>query len=124
VSAFFAVDLATGQDMIKSIGQMQTDIGIMINKLDNVDRIVNLGDLEEARAVATFNQMVASGGTQSARAALEKFRESLDNAAAAVQRGMANYSEVEAATEQQHKQIEHSVSEGTQPRHNGGMRLI
>ena len=105
MSAFFAVDFATGQEMIRSIGQMQTDVIDMISKLDRVDRRVSLGDLDEARAVASFNQMVAANGGQSARAVLEKFRESLDNATTAVRQGMANYREVEAATEHRQKQI-------------------
>jgi hypothetical protein len=121
VSAFFAVDFVTGQEMIRSIGQMQTDVTRMLSKLDTVDRRVSLGDLEEARAVASFNQMVASGDAQSARAVLEKFRESLNNAAAAVRQGMANYREVEAATEHRQKQIHDGVfganppSSGTRP---------
>jgi hypothetical protein len=118
VSAFFAVDFATGQEMIRSIGQMQTDVGLVINKLRNVDRTVRLGDLDEAHAVARFNQMVASDGAQSARAVLEKFSESLDNAAAAVRQGMANYREVEAATEHRQQQIRDGVP-GANPPHGG-----
>jgi hypothetical protein len=105
MSAFFAVDLATGREMIKSISQMQTDVGKMLNRLNAVDRRVNLGELAEWRAIAGFNQMVASDGDQSARSVLVQFAESLNNAATAVQQGMANYSEVEASIEQSQRQI-------------------
>jgi len=120
--AFFAVDLATGQQMIHSIGQMQADVETMVNRLADVDRTVNLGDLEEARAVASFNQMVASDGSQSARVALEKFRESLNNAAEAVRQGMINYQEVEAATEREQQRLRDAGLPPPRPR--GRVRLV
>lgn len=105
MSAYFAVDLATGDQMVKSLRQMQEDVTRMIARLGAVERIVNLGDLEEARSIAAFNQMVASEGDESARAVLEKFNEALNNAVAAVEQGMTNYREVEAATEARQREL-------------------
>jgi hypothetical protein len=121
--AFFAVDLATGEQMIQSIGQMQTEVSAMLRRLNDVDRTVNLGDLQEAQAVAEFNQMVASGGAQSARAVLTQFSESLDQAVVALQQGMANYREVEAATEQRQRELQEAEAQRpVSPR--GGPRAV
>jgi hypothetical protein len=122
--AFFAVDLATGQQMIHSIGQMQVDIDVLLDQLNAVEREVNLGDLEEARAVAAFNRMVAGDGEQSARAVLVQFRTSLERAAAAVQQGMINYSEVEAAIEREQQRIRDQQQGAGHPRPGGRMRAI
>ena len=103
MAAFFAVDLATGQEMIKSISQMQADVNDVLRRLKDVDRGISLGTLEEWRTIADFNRMIASDGSQSARAVLEQFRESLNDAATAVQQGMANYAQVEASIEEQQR---------------------
>ncbi len=122
--AFFAVDLATGQEMIKSIGQMQGEVLTVLRQLRQIDRVVNLGDLDEARAVANFNQMVATDGVQSARAALEQFSQSLNNAAQAVERGMINYQEVENATVQEQQRIEADRLDTRPSGPYGGLRPI
>jgi cell fate (sporulation/competence/biofilm development) regulator YlbF (YheA/YmcA/DUF963 family) len=109
MSAFFAVDLATGQEMIKSISQMQAGVNDVLQQLTGVDRVVNLGTLDEWRTIADFNRIVASDGDQSARAVLEQFRQSLDDAATAVRQGMANYAEVEASIEEQQRNTQKDI---------------
>jgi hypothetical protein len=117
---YFAVDRDTGTNMIRSLSQMQQDVDAMVVRLDRVDREVCLGELEEARAVSAINRMVASGGENSARAVLTQFRESLNAAIVAVQQGMANYQEVEAATEQQQQQLGERVPGPVRPTPRGG----
>jgi len=121
----FAVDEASGEQMIFSIRQMRTQLNmVMLNLRRMTVEQTALGTLPEALHVAHQNELVLSGDQQSAAYVLAKFAEALEHAETAVRQGMANYSEVEAAAERSFQQWEaqqHDRAGGHRP---GGMRAV
>jgi len=128
VAGQFAVDQASGEQMVLSIGRMRTQLNAVLTRLGGVaSQDTPLGTLPEAEHVAKFNRLVASGDQQSAMYALTKFAETLEHAETAVRKGMANYGEVEAAAERSFEKREAERLEcearAREYRH-GGMRAV
>lgn len=91
----FAVDPATGRDLMLSLSQMLDKVDVVLRKARALDRKTPLGELPEAVAVSELNRQVAVGDGQSLVPVLEQFRSSLHQAHEAVRLGMANYEEVD-----------------------------
>jgi hypothetical protein len=124
----FAVDHASGEQMILSIGRMRTQLNDVMTKLRALtSEQTPLGTLPEAQHVARQNQLVAAGDQQSAAYVLARFAEALEHAETAVRQGMANYDEVEAAAERsfEQREAEKREREAQMREHrHGGMRAV
>ena len=121
----FAVDPASGEQMIFSIRQMRTQLNTVMFKLQSMTaEPTPLGRLPEAEHVARQNRLVAFGDQQSATYVLAKFAEALEHAETAVRQGMVNYSEVEAAAERSFEQRENQVPDRAGGNRHGGMRAV
>jgi hypothetical protein len=105
----FAVDQATGQQLVQSLGQMRDQVDQLLLNARHLDRKVQLGELPEALAVSDLNRTVAAGDSQSLIAVLQQFKTSLEQAHQAVQLGMSNYEQVDA-------QIREAYERGLQER--------
>lgn len=124
----FAVDHASGEQMVLSIARMRTQLGDVMTKLRDMTReLTPLGTLFEAQHVALQNQLVAVGDHQSATYVLAQFALALEHAEAAVRQGMANYEKIEDAAEVSFKQHESERLERRRratEHQRGGMRAV
>lgn len=122
VAGQFAVDHASGEQMILSISRMREQLNTVMRRLRVMTRAQTpLGTLPEAEHVARQNQLVAEGDQASAAYVLTLFAQELERAETAVRQGMANYAEVEAEAE---RSFEHRRDAQTKEYRHGGMRAV
>ena len=92
----FAVTEDAGQQMIKAIDKCVDGLNSSREALQLIHRGTPLGTSPAGLTMAKFNQQVAIGDNQSAIHALERFREVLAEARAAIEQAMRNYREADS----------------------------
>ncbi|HKR48827.1 MAG TPA: hypothetical protein VJT72_04455 [Pseudonocardiaceae bacterium] len=88
----FAIDTAAAAEITASIGQIQESLDKRLRLIQSLTRQAPpLGDLSEARAIATLDTLVACGDQQSLDFALQRFAAVLDDLHQAVETCMRDY---------------------------------
>lgn len=101
----FAIDPVAADQMMTSIKQIRGSLTKRLSRIYDLKTQAMLGDLQEARAIAGLDTLVATGDRQSLDFVLRRFDEMLDHLHQAVEICTRNYEQVDAQAAQGFRRI-------------------
>jgi hypothetical protein len=93
--AGFTISESGGQPLLNAIQELQTEIRTALSKAHRLELQPPLGTTPNAKVYKPFLATVASDPTQGAIPVLKKLQTDLNDAHAAIQKSMANYSDTD-----------------------------